>query len=106
MDLENKIEKVIVSYIPKNTRCRFDEQKRQMIREKEKKEIMQQAEKIEMPITLSLDFEKLDPDMSVCRACKDTIFGDQFRMKIMLNDTVIAQNRPINLCKTCYEKIG
>lgn len=98
------IEKVIARYIPKNTRCRFEEQKNEMLREKEKGIILQSMEKVNNPASISLtaDFVQQEPDMSVCRICKEVIYGVNYRLEYKLNGGLIYQDRPVNLCKPCY----
>lgn len=100
-----KLEKIIHSYIPKNTRCRFDEQKRQVLREKEKSRILSAIEKVNMvSVEVTNEWEQQPPDMSVCSACKETIYGNQYSMIYKLNGEPVEQGRPIVLCEPCYLK--
>lgn len=100
----NKLEKVITSYIPKHNTCRFEEQKRQMQRDAEKKEIVDRIEKVQNPasVVLDIDWAPQSPDMSVCRLCKETIFGTRYQLKIKINGEGIEQRRPVNLCEPCF----
>ena len=98
--MEN-LDKIILKYIPIHKTCRFKEQARKMQREKEKSEIMG---KVADNITINIRSEwiKEDPDMNVCRACRDTIYSNQFRLQIYINNEPITQNRPVTLCTNCY----
>jgi hypothetical protein len=99
-----KIEKTITGYIPKNTTCRFDEQKRQYVRDKEKAELMQHIEKVENPanISLSIDWVMQAPDVNTCRSCKEVIYGRQYGLQYTLNDELIQQDKPVVICEQCY----
>lgn len=104
--LNRKLEKVITGYIPKNTRCRYEEQKNQVLRYKEKMIILQHMEKVENPasVNLSAEYVPVPPDMSVCRACKDVIYGNGYQLVYKLNGDIIPQGRPVILCEPCYNK--
>ena len=93
-----------MTYIPKHTTCRFEEQKREMIRGKEKREMLQRAGN---PVTVdvALTWDPKDPDMSVCRACTETIYGRQYQMTVAINGRQIEQSRPVKLCEPCYLQI-
>jgi hypothetical protein len=99
-----KVEKVVTDYIPKHTTCRFEEQKRQISREKDKKEIIEAIEKVENPVSVKIDigWQPESPDMSVCRVCKETIYSTQYKLAININGENIQQSRPPKLCEPCY----
>ncbi len=99
-----KIENGILGYIPKNNRCRFDEQKRQFMRDKEKSIIL---DVLPLSTSIEIDFNwvQKDPDMSVCNACKEVIYGNRYELEITLNNEVIQQQTTKNLCEQCYLKV-
>ena len=91
------LEKVIIQYIPKNNKCRIEEQKREFRREKEKQEILSHVkEKQEMGLSVELKIEwvEQDPDMSVCSVCKEVIYSNQYELKHYLNGEEIKKERP------------
>ena len=106
----NKLEKVIVKYIPKHTTCRFEEQKREMLRTNEKNNILQTIkEKVDIdnsPLLIEIKeiWEQSDPDMSVCRVCKDVIYSNRYNLHLSLNNEKITPHREVNLCEPCYLK--
>ena len=97
------LNKVLFTFIPKNTRCRFEEQKNEAKRESEKKHIMAQVEKIENPasVELSFDWEPMQPDMSVCSACKEVVYSNPFKLVIKFQGEVINTKRPVVMCEAC-----
>jgi len=105
-----KLEKIIQSYIPKNTRCRFDEAKREHLREKEKNVILpyvkEKVERMDSPLEIKIteDWQKIPPDMSVCRACKEVIYGVQYELSILVCGDKVPQEKRVRLCETCYLK--
>ena len=101
-----KLEKVIQAYIPKNARCRFDEQKREVLREREKIIILEAMEKVSNPcsVELSAEYVPVPPDMTPCRACKEVIYGTGYELVYKLNGEVLPQGRPVRLCEPCYLK--
>ena len=108
--ITRKLEKVIQSYIPKNTRCRFDEQKREHLREKEKNIILpgikEKIEQLDNPteISITTQWDKQGPDMSVCKNCKETIYGVQYQLSIFVCGEKVDQKKPVKLCEPCYLK--
>lgn len=108
--LQNKLEKIIQGYIPKHTTCRFEEQKRVVLREKEKVSILpgikEKVERMGHPLEVNIiqEWERQDPDMSVCKACKETIYGVQYQLSILVNGERVEQKRPVKLCEVCYLK--
>lgn len=104
METTNKLEKIIFQYIPKNKKCRPDEEKRKYLRQQEKNRILTHIEKMNIGIEIGNHWQEQAPDMSVCSACKETIYGKQFEMKWMLNGEEVPHDRPIKLCEPCYLK--
>lgn len=103
-----KLEKVIQSYIPKNARCRPDEQKRQYLREQEKNSILQQIEKSNMnPLSIEIDneWQEIPPDMSTCKVCKEVTYGKQYLLVYKLNGEEIPQDKPVKVCEPCFQKM-
>ena len=103
-----KLEKVIQSYIPKNTRCRPDEQKRQYLREQEKQRILSVIEKRNMnplSIEISNEWQEIPPDMSTCKVCKEVTYGKQYLLVYKLNGEEIEQEKPVKVCETCFLKM-
>jgi hypothetical protein len=100
----NKINNILLGFIPKHTSCSFEEAKRQFIRDKEKVNIIEQIEKVENPleVVINTTFKKKDPDMSVCNICKEVIYSSQYVLRITLNDENIELNKPVKLCEPCY----
>ena len=105
--IKYQLEKVITSYIPKHQTCRFEEQKREMVRQQEKQEIIDRIEKVENPasVVLDIDWAPQAPDMSVCRICKEPIYGTRYQLKIKINGEGIEQRRPVNLCEPCFNNL-
>lgn len=104
--LMSNIEKVIVTYIPKNNRCRIDEAKNEFKRGKEKVEILQAInEKVDMsnPLQMEIktDWVQQPPNMSICRACKETIYSIQYTLKITVDGEILQINNK-TLCEPCY----
>ena len=101
----SNLEKIIQTYIPKNTRCRFDEQKNEVKRQQEKQHIMQQIEKVGNPMNVVIvhDWEPVDADMSVCAACKDVAYHNPKRLSIKLNGEEINTRRPVVMCGNCLK---
>lgn len=105
-----KLEKVITKYIPKHTSCRFEEQKREMQRTNEKNHILDAAkEKVNMdnnPLSIEIEevWEQNDPDMSVCKACKEVIYSTRYTLHFLLNKEKITPKTVVNLCEPCYLK--
>ncbi len=99
----NNLEKVIQTYIPKNTRCRFDEQKNEVKRDQEKNHIIKQIEKVENPIELIIvhKWQPVKPDMSVCAVCKEVAYHNPKRLRIKLNGEEINTRRPVVMCGNC-----
>ena len=56
------------------------------------------------PLGVEVKFEWTaePPDMTTCRACKETIYTTQYRLKITLNNEEIKPDRPTVLCEPCY----
>lgn len=106
----NKLEKVIAKYIPKHTTCRFEEQKREMQRTNEKNHILDAAkEKVSMdnnPLSIEIEevWEANDPDMSVCKVCKEVIYSTRYTLHFLLNKEKITPKTVVNLCEPCYTK--
>jgi len=103
----NQLEKIIVSYIPKNTTCRIDEAKREFKRTKEKVELTNLIkEKTELSNPLNIDiktsWEKQDPNMSVCTSCGETIYSTQYLLSITMDGELLQQQKPKILCEPCY----
>ena len=105
-NLLNKLEKIIQSYIPKNTRCRPDEQKNEVKREQEKQHIMKQIEKVENPneVELTTEWTPINPDMSVCVICKEVAYTGPRKLSIKINGKEIYTRRPVVLCEPCLNK--
>lgn len=101
----NKLEKVIQSYIPKAERCRFEEQKRELLRANEKERILSAIPKNMIEVNFTNDWIKKEPDMSVCKVCKETIYATQYELKYYLNGEEIKQERPVKVCEPCYVKM-
>lgn len=99
----NSLEKIIQTYIPKNTRCRFDEQKNEVKREQEKQHIMDQIEKVENPMVVIIvhDWVPVDADMSVCAVCKEVAYHNPKKLSIKLNGEEINTRRPVVMCGNC-----
>ncbi len=99
----NNLEKVIQTYIPKNNRCRFEEQKNEVKREAEKQHIMQQIEKIENPLEVIIvhDWVSVTPDMSSCAVCKEVAYHNPKKLSIKLNGEEINTRRPVVMCGNC-----
>ncbi len=99
----NNLEKVIQTYIPKNTRCRFDEQKNELRRQAEKQHIVQQIEKVENTLEVYIvhDWVPIDADMSVCAVCKEVAYHKPKRLSIKLNGEEINTRRPVVMCGNC-----
>ena len=99
----NNLGKVIQTYIPKNTRCRFDEQKNEVKREQEKQHIMDQIEKVENPMVVIIvhDWVPVDADMSVCAVCKEVAYHNPKKLSIKLNGEEINTRRPVVMCGNC-----
>ena len=97
----DKLDRAILKYIPKHHRCRFEEQKREFRRQKEKREIMDSN-----PLGLSIEivWTKEDPDMSVCRSCENVVYGPKYRMTINMGGDIVEPARPVVLCEPCYMK--
>lgn len=103
----SKIEKIIVTYIPKNTRCRIDEAKNEFKRGKEKAEFINRLkEKVDMSTPLSIDVKaewlQEPPNMSVCQICKETIYSTQYNLEIIINGKTLDLNCPKVICTLCY----
>lgn len=99
----NNLEKVIQTFIPKNIRCRFEEQKNEVKREQEKQHIVQQIEKVENPMDVHIvhDWVPVDADMSVCAVCKNVAYHSPKRLRIKLNGKEINTRRPVVMCGNC-----
>lgn len=102
----NKLEKVIRSYIPKAEKCRFEEQKRELLREQEKERILSAIPKNMIEVNISNEWVKQEPDMSVCKICKETIYSTQYELKYYFNGEELEQERPVKVCEPCYVKMG
>lgn len=104
-----KVEKVIQSYIPKNTTCRIQESKNEFLRGKEKVSTLQAIEKLDMgsPLEISVnhDWVKEDPDMSVCDSCKETIYTSQYKLQYTVNGEIVERDKETVVCETCYSKM-
>lgn len=102
----SNLEKVIQTYIPKNTRCRFDEQKNEVKRDQEKNHIIQQIEKVENPLELIIvhDWQPVSPDMSVCSVCKEVAYNNPKKLVIKLNGEEINTRRPVVMCGNCLHE--
>lgn len=104
----SKVEKIIRGYIPHHPTCAIEECKRAYLRQKEKNIILsgikEKVEKISNPLQVSITehWEKQDPDMSVCNACKNTIYGSQYMLFIQVCGENVEQSRPVKLCEPCY----
>lgn len=104
------MEAVILVYLPKIRNCRFEECKRQYLREKEKIAILSAlneiAKRMSNPLEISVtqQWEKQDPDMSTCKACKQVIYGTQYELSIMVCGEKVEQDHPVKLCEPCYSK--
>lgn len=100
-----KIDALITTFIPKNTRCRFEEQKNEMKREGEKRHIMAQIEKVENPakVQLSVEWVEVQPDMSVCSVCKEVAYNHPHKLVIKFNGEVINTKRTVIMCNPCLE---
>ena len=105
-----KIEGIIQSYIPKNHTCASDESKRQYLRTKDKITILaaikQKTDTMGNIIEVSVgaNWEKQDPDMSVCKACKEVVYGPQYELLFMVCGERVEQTHPVKLCEPCYLK--
>jgi len=102
-----KIEKIIVTYIPKNTRCRIDEAKNEFKRCKEKAEFLTAIkEKVDMANPLHIDIKtewiESPPNMSVCQSCKETIYSTQYILNVTIDGELLSFNNPKVLCTPCY----
>ena len=88
--------------IPKNKICAINESKRQFQRESIAKKVIDEVSKKEVPTNVSIEvcYEDEAPDMSVCKACKETIYSVQKVLILKLNDEVIETN--LKLCEPCY----
>ena len=88
--------------IPKNKTCAIDEGKRQFQRESIAKKIIEEVSKKEIPTNVSIEVAYIEqaPDMSVCKACKETIYSVQKVMVVKIQDEVIETN--LKLCEPCY----
>jgi hypothetical protein len=106
-----KIEKIIFTYIPKNTRCRSDEARNEFRRAKEKVEFINIIkEKVDMANPLSIDI-KTDwaiemPNMSVCQSCKETIYNPQYVLNVYVCGDKLDLNCPKVICQNCYNSIN
>jgi hydrogenase maturation factor HypF (carbamoyltransferase family) len=103
------VEKVLVNIIPKHQTCRIEESKREFKREIEKKRILADFEKVQMdnnPLSIEVkeQWEQIPPDMSVCKACKETIYTNQYILSFVLNSEKIEPTNRIVLCVACYYK--
>lgn len=100
-----KLDAIILRYIPKHKTCAIEESKRQHLREKEKIAILEKIIPMNpLEVSISQEWNKQDPDMSVCKACKEVIYGIQYELSILLNGEKIEQERPVKLCEPCYLK--
>ena len=99
----NSLEKIIQTYIPKNTRCRFDEQKNEVKRQTEKQCIVQQIEKVEntLDVVIVHDWVPVDADMSVCAVCKEVAYNSPKKLRIKVNGEEINTRRPVVMCGNC-----
>jgi hypothetical protein len=102
-----QLEKIIVSYIPKNSTCRIEEAKREFKRTKEKAELANLVnEKINFSNPLEIDiktiWEKQSPNMSLCSSCFETIYSKQYLLSIKFNGELLQQQKPKILCEYCY----
>lgn len=88
--------------IPKNKTCRINESKRQFQRESIAKKVIDGISKKVIPTNVSIElcYQDEAPDMSVCKACKETIYSVQKVLVLKLNDEVIETN--LKLCEPCY----
>jgi len=94
------LDKIILLYIPRNLKCRPEEQKNEIARAKNKEEILKQ---VPPGVELAITWQQSDPDMSVCRRCKDVIYSINYELVIIFGNDCITQNRPVKLCEPCYE---
>ena len=107
----SKIEKIIATYIPKNTRCRIDEAKNEFKRDKEKAEFINiLKEKVDMANPLSIDVKaewvQGPPNMSVCQICKETIYNPQYVLNVYVCGDKLDLNCPKVICQNCYNSIN
>lgn len=51
------------------------------------------------------EWQKQDPDMSVCEVCKEVIFTTQYELKHYLNGEEIEREKPVKVCEPCYVKM-
>ena len=107
--MEKKIEKIITTYIPKNDRCRIAEAKNEFRRGKEKAEILGKVkEKVDMVLSVDIKtyWEIVMPNMSVCKACNETIYSPQYVLNIYVCGEKLDLNCPKVLCQNCYNNIN
>lgn len=108
--LERAVDSIIAGYIPKHRTCAIEECKRKYLREKEKNIILPAlTNKVELmgsPLDISITqhWDKQQPDMSVCKACKEVIYGTQYLLTIMVNEEPVEQTNAVKLCEICYLK--
>ena len=108
--IERKLEKIIRGYVPKHTTCAVEESKRQYLRGKEKNIILpaikEKVERMGSPLEINITqhWDKQDPDMSVCKACKEVIYTAQYQLSILVNGEKVVQETSVKLCEPCYLK--
>jgi len=72
-----------------------------MQRQKEKREIMGDNS---ASVSIDIRWQIESPDMSVCRVCREVIYGQQYAMCLYLGGEKIEQKRPVKMCEPCYTK--
>mgnify|MGYP006921348784 FL=1 len=107
---ERKVNSIITQYIQRWPNCAIMESQAKYFREKEKNIILpgikEKIEQLDNPteISITTQWDKQGPDMSVCKNCKETIYGVQYQLSIFVCGEKVDQKKPVKLCEPCYLK--